>query len=100
MSSRRTESRNLTGNGKVGGSRTSPRAVRRLVDHDTWVTGERNKREGKYERTGKRCKSQDSVREGRAFHHYAKRRATANEATVRKDQMTADLPRGARRKGF
>jgi hypothetical protein len=53
MSSRRTESRNLTGNGKVGGSRTSPKAVRRPVDHDTWVTGERNKREGNdCERTG------------------------------------------------
>ena len=36
-SSRRTESRNLTGNGKVDVSRTSPRAVRRPVDHDTWV---------------------------------------------------------------
>jgi hypothetical protein len=37
MSSRRTESRNLTGNGKVGGSRASLRAVRCPVDHDTWI---------------------------------------------------------------
>ena len=37
MSSRRTESRNLTGNGKVDGSRMSPRAVRRPVNHDTWI---------------------------------------------------------------
>jgi hypothetical protein len=44
MSSRRTESRNLTGNGKVGSSCTSPRAVRRPVDHDTWVQ-ERGTRE-------------------------------------------------------
>jgi hypothetical protein len=53
VSSRRTESRNLTGNGKVGGSRTSLKAVQRPVDHDTRVTGERNKREGSdCERTG------------------------------------------------
>lgn len=37
MSSRRTESRNLTRNGKIGGSRTSPRAVRCPVGHDTWI---------------------------------------------------------------
>ena len=46
MSSRWTESRNITGNGKVGGSRTSPRAVRCPVDHDTWLQERRNKREG------------------------------------------------------
>jgi hypothetical protein len=44
MTSRRTESRNLTGNGKVGDSRTSPRAIRCPVDHDTWVQ-ERGTRE-------------------------------------------------------
>jgi hypothetical protein len=40
------------------------------------------------------------LREGEPLHHWAKRRATANEATVRKDQMTTDLPRRARRKVF
>jgi len=44
MSSRRTESRDLTGDGKVGSSHTSPRAVTVPSRSRHLGTGERNKR--------------------------------------------------------
>jgi hypothetical protein len=75
------------GDGKVG---TVPSRSRHLG------IGERNKRKGSDEemlRPGQRAGR-------RAFHQCAKRRPTADEATVRKEQVTADLPRRARRKGF
>jgi len=63
-------------------------------------TGERNKRKGS-DANGQERDAEARTAGGRkAFHHYAQRRATANDATVRKEQMTADLPRRAGRKGF
>ena len=101
MSSRRSESRNLTANAKVGGSRMSPRVVRCPVDHDTWVTGERNKREEKRLLTKKKEMPKPGQRAGRrSLSSLGKAASHRQRSYGEEGPMTIDLPRRARRKGF